>query len=85
MPIEIALQDKDKISDLTVVEKRVKCGEFAASWIEKQKSRFLSLGLITRFDKIQRTVDKNFEINQMKILFKMLNDGLIYKDLKPIY
>lgn len=85
MPIEIALQKKDKISDLTIVEKRVKCKEFASSWIEKQKSQFLSLGLFTRFDKIYRTFDKNFEVNQIKIFFKMLNDGLIYKDLKPIY
>ena len=85
MPIEIALQKKDKISDLTIVEKRVKCKEFASSWIEKQKSQFLSLGLLTRFDKIYRTFDKNFEVNQIKIFFKMLNDGLIYKDLKPIY
>ena len=85
MPIEIALQKKDKISDLTIVEKRVKCKEFASSWIEKQKSQFLSLGLLTRFDKIYRTFDKEFEVNQIKIFFKMLNDGLIYKDLKPIY
>ena len=65
--------------------KRVKCKEFASSWIEKQKSQFLSLGLLTRFDKIYRTFDKNIEVNQIKISFKMLNVGLIYNDLKPIY
>ncbi|MGL5591700.1 MAG: isoleucine--tRNA ligase [Mycoplasmoidaceae bacterium] len=85
MPIEIALQKKDKINDLSVFEKRIKCKEFATSWIEKQKSQFLSLGLLTKFDKIYRTFDKQFEVDQIKIFFKMLNDGLIYKDLKPIY
>ncbi|MGL4617326.1 MAG: isoleucine--tRNA ligase [Mycoplasmoidaceae bacterium] len=85
MPIEIALQKKNKINDFSIVEKRIKCKEFATYWIEKQKSQFLSLGLFTKFDKIYRTFDNDFESNQIKIFFKMLNDGLIYKDLKPIY
>ncbi|MGL4647208.1 MAG: isoleucine--tRNA ligase [Mycoplasmoidaceae bacterium] len=85
MPIEIALQKKKKMKDLSVHEKRDLCKEFASSWIEKQKTQFTTMGLMTNFSEIYRTFDTNYEINQIKIFFHMLNNGLIYKDLKPIY
>ncbi len=85
MPIEIALQKKDKISNLSIYDKREKCKEFANNWIEKQKDQFITMGLLTNFNNIYRTFDKKYEANQIKIFFDMLNKGLIFKNLKPIY
>lgn len=87
MPIEVALSKKGKNKDpnLSIVDKRINCSNFALNWIENQKDQFLKIGIMTSMDNIYKTLDLDFEIAQLKIFNKMLLSNLIFQDLKPIY
>ncbi|MGL5630255.1 MAG: isoleucine--tRNA ligase [Mycoplasmoidaceae bacterium] len=87
MPIEIELLKKgiNNNSELSISEKRDNCSQFALNWIEKQKKQFLRLGMLSPMINIYRTLDNDYEIEQLKIFNKMLNINLIYQDYKPIY
>jgi isoleucyl-tRNA synthetase len=62
-----------------------KCRNFALSQVEKQTKQFKSLALIADFENRYLTLDHFVEKAEIKIFHKMLNDGLAYQDLKPIY
>lgn len=87
LPIEhkMLLERKMTAKDFSVFELRKACEEYALSQVEKQKSQFKKLSLLTDFKEIYITLDKKFEAEQLKLFKKMLFSGLIYKDLKPIY
>ncbi|MBN0919271.1 isoleucine--tRNA ligase [[Mycoplasma] gypis] len=87
LPIEhkmLTLAKKNK-NDFTVSALRKACAEYALSQVELQKEEFKQLSLLTDFSDIYVTLDKKMEANQLRLLKKMIQDGLIYKDLKPIY
>ncbi|SYV94402.1 Isoleucine--tRNA ligase, partial [Mycoplasmoides gallisepticum] len=61
------------------------CRDFAFNQVQKQKEQFSSLGLVTDFKVCYHTYDKQYEIDQLKVFAKMINEGLVYQDYKPIY
>lgn len=63
---------------------RAKCREYALSQVEKQKAQMLRLGVLGDYSHPYLTLDKDYEVNQIKIFAKMVMDGLIYKGLKPV-
>ncbi|AZZ65396.1 isoleucine--tRNA ligase [Metamycoplasma phocicerebrale] len=87
LPIEhkMLLERKMSAKDFSISELRKACGEYALSQVQKQKEQFKQLSLLTDFSEIYITLDKEFEAEQLKLFKKMVFDGLIYKDLKPIY
>lgn len=40
---------------------------------------------MTDFSEIYVTLDKNLEFKQLELFAKMVKEGLIYRDLKPVY
>ncbi|MGX9395290.1 isoleucine--tRNA ligase [Mycoplasma sp. 1781] len=87
LPIEhkMLVERKMTAKDFSVVELRRACEEYALSQVAKQMEQFKKLSLLTDFKEIYVTLDKRFEAQQLRLFKKMLFDGLIYKDLKPIY
>ncbi|TPR53688.1 isoleucine--tRNA ligase [Metamycoplasma neophronis] len=87
LPIEHKMlsEAKKNAKDFSAVELRKQAAAYALSQVEKQKEQFKRLSLLTDFSEIYVTLDKKFEAKQLKLFQKMLNEGLIYKDLKPIY
>ncbi|MGX9395762.1 isoleucine--tRNA ligase [Mycoplasma sp. 1573] len=87
LPIEHKMlsETKKNKNDFSVVELRKACAEYALSQIELQKEEFKQLSLLTDFETIYKTLDKKMEADQLRLLQKMINRGLIYKDLKPVY
>ncbi|WP_416322516.1 isoleucine--tRNA ligase [Mycoplasmopsis felis] len=73
---------KDEIDPLLL---RKKAAKYAKEQVEIQKEQFKLLQLFTNFDKYYITLDKNYEVHQLKVLKKMLMDGLVYKGLKPVF
>lgn len=63
---------------------RKKCREYALSQVTRQRDQMLRLGVIGDYHNPYLTLDKNYEVNQIKIFAKMALDGLIYKGLKPV-
>ncbi|WP_391591640.1 Isoleucyl-tRNA synthetase [[Mycoplasma] cavipharyngis] len=87
LPIEWALikQNKNTDSNLTANEKRNNCKQFAIEQINKQKQQFQRLGLLSDFSQIYCTFDHQFEIDQLQIFMKMVQQNLIFRALKPVY
>ena len=63
---------------------RQKCREYAIGQVEYQKSQRLRLGVIGDYHHPYRTLDRDYEADQIHIFAKMARDGLIYKGLKPV-
>lgn len=87
LPIENKILSKLNINhkNTSILEIRKKAQEYALEQVEIQKNQFLKLQLLSDFEKIYITLDKSYEVNQLKIFKKMCLDGLIYKGLKPVY
>ncbi|ENY53878.1 Isoleucyl-tRNA synthetase [Metamycoplasma alkalescens 14918] len=87
LPIEhkMLIEKKMNANDFSIPELRDACAKYALSQIEKQKEQFKKLSMLTDFKEIYVTLDKKFEAQQLRLFKKMIFDGLIYKDLKPIY
>ncbi len=87
LPIENALLKKGKIkqSELTDNEFRNKCLEYAQKQVVNQKEQFMALGLLTSGEDTYQTFEKEYEAEQIRIFSKMIEKGIIYKGLKPVY
>lgn len=74
--------DKANISPL---EFRKQCKDFALSYVENQKVQMRRLGIMSDFDHPYLTLHKEFEAKQIDIFGDMAKKGYIYKGLKPVY
>lgn len=86
LPIEVALQklgvDRKKMSK---VEFRQKSAEFALKQVEGQRKQFMRLGILGRWENPYLTLSPDYEGRQIELFAKMVEKGLIYRGLKPIY
>lgn len=87
MPIESAIIKKNKLNHKTmpVPEFRSACEKFAQDYIDRQMAGFKRLGVVADWDRPYRTMDKEFEAEEVKIFGAMFQKGYIYKGLKPVY
>lgn len=86
LPIETALAKKGvKRKELSIVEYRKLCHAFALEQIKKQKVQFKRLGILGEWDTPYLTLNPSFEADQIRVFAKMVERGLIYKGLKPVY
>ncbi len=86
LPIETAIAKKGvKRKEISAVEFRKLCYEYAKGQIENQKSQFQRLGVLGDYANAYHTLDKDFEESQLKLFAKMVDKGLIYKGKKPVY
>jgi isoleucyl-tRNA synthetase len=83
LPTELAVLKKH--GKLDVSELRVKCKEWATEYSDKQRESFKSLGVFAEWDNPYYTMSPEFEVGQLKVLYKLLNDGLMYLDSRPVY
>ena len=68
-----------------VSEFRKYCREYALGQVAKQKEEIRRLGVLGDYENAYRTLNKDFEANQISVFAKMALRGLIYKGLKPVY
>ncbi len=73
---------KNKISQL---EFRKKAGEYALSFVHKQKEEFKRLGVFARWEKPYLTMHPSYEAEIIRVFGKLAQDGYIYRALKPIH
>lgn len=87
LPIENKMLSEMKLSHKSIktIEIRRKAAKYALEQIENQKEQMKKFQLLTDFKQIYKTLDKNYEVAQLKIFKKMCLDGLIYRGLKPVY
>lgn len=87
LPIESAiLKDKKvKRDELTTVEFRKKCEEYALSFVDRQREQFKRLGVLGEWDDPYLTLKSEFEAKQVEVFGAMAEKGFIYKGMKPVY
>ncbi|KAL0958174.1 hypothetical protein HGRIS_000337 [Hohenbuehelia grisea] len=90
LPIENkALQELDKEPmSLTPTEIRSAAGTVAAREVESQKEQFKKLGIMADWDNsttTYRTLDHSYEIRQLRIFQKMVEQGHIYRAYRPVH
>lgn len=87
LPIERkALQklgvDRTQVSP---VELRHHCREFALSYVDSQREQFKRLGVLGDFKDPYLTLKPEYEACQIEVFGEMAEKGYIYKGLKPVY
>ena len=87
LPIESAILKNKKIKrdDLSDVEFRDKCREYALSYVDRQRTEFQRLGVVGDWENPYLTLKPEFEAQQIRVFGKMAEKGYIYKGLKPVY
>ncbi|MFA5467280.1 MAG: class I tRNA ligase family protein, partial [Candidatus Izemoplasmatales bacterium] len=87
LPIENALSKDRKVDrkQFDVVKFREMCAEYALEQIDTQRQQFRRLGVLGEWDNPYITMTKNYEASQLRLFAEMVEKGLIYKGLKPVY
>ncbi len=87
LPIELKALKSSNVDrhNLTPIELRNICENYAKKYVELQKQQFQSLGVIADFEHPYLTCDKKFESKQIEVFAEMAKNGHIYKGLKPVY
>ena len=61
------------------------CREYALKQVAHQKEQIVRLGVLGDYENAYRTLERDYEANQIEVFAKMALRGLIYKGLKPVY
>ncbi|MUV06420.1 isoleucine--tRNA ligase [Planococcaceae bacterium Storch 2/2-2] len=86
LPIEQVLANRGvKRKEMSVVEYRKMCEEYAYTQIDKQRTQSKRLGVRGDWDNPYITLKPEFESHQIRVFGKMAEKGYIYKGLKPVY
>ncbi len=87
MPIESAIIKKNKLNHkaMSIADFRSACHQFADDFIYRQMAGFKRIGILGDWEHPYKTMDKEFEAEEVKIFGEMFKKGYIYKGLKPVY
>src|SRR6201996_4686201 len=87
LPIEIKVDEKlgGKKLEMDPVSVRKACREYAAKFIDLQRSQFKRLGVFGRWDNPYATMDFPYEASILETFYGFYEKGYVYKGLKPVY
>ena len=86
LPIELKARKTAGVSNnISAVELRKICAEYALHYVQTQRQQFERLGVLGDFDDPYLTLKPEFEAKQIEVFGKMATNGYIYKGLKPVY
>lgn len=83
LPIENKVTSE--FGKLSAIELRKQANDFANSQIQNQMKQFKELDLFCDFEHFYQTNDKKYEAKQLKLFKNMVEKGLIYRGLKPVF
>ncbi|AMD22573.1 HHL197Wp [Eremothecium sinecaudum] len=87
LPIELkALRELNgQVGDLSPTKVRSLASKHASQAVKKQKKQFWELGVLANWDDFYCTNEKQYELDQLRVLQKMFERGLIKRQRKPVY
>lgn len=71
--------------NISNAEFRQNCRDYAAEQIDTQRDEFKRLGIFGQWDKPYLTMDFNNEANIVRALAKIIEQGHMYKGVKPVH
>jgi isoleucyl-tRNA synthetase len=87
LPIEHQV-DKNlgpKKRDMTQVEIRQECREYARTWVGKQRDEFRRIMVFADWENPYLTMDYSYEAKTVRELGRIFERGLAYRGLKPVH
>ena len=87
LPIELKVSSDlgRKKLDMTTLDIRKKCAEYAQKWVENQQASFIRLGIGGRWEDRYLTLTPRFEAAELGALKSLVEKGYVYKGLKPVF
>ncbi len=87
MPIENAVAKKFREAKQQVdrVTLRKACREYAAGWVETQRTQFRRLGVRGDWNDPYLTMSPDFEAKIVEVFGELAEAGFIYRGLKPVF
>src|SRR5574340_303821 len=84
LPIELQVE-KTHGKDIPPAKFRELCREYATAQIERQKADFIRLGVLGDWDHPYRTMDFQFEAEELRVLGQIQRAGYLYQGAKPVH
>jgi isoleucyl-tRNA synthetase len=86
MPIEYAVSQaaREAGENVSRVELRRRCREYAAKWIDVQREQFKRLGIRGDWEHPYLTMSHDFEARIVEVFADLALKGYVYRGLKPI-
>src|SRR5437016_540194 len=87
LPIEIKVDESlgRKKLEMSPIDVRKKCREYAQKYIDIQREQFKRIGVFGRFDDPYATMSPQYESVITRTLFDFMEKGAVYKGLRPVY
>ncbi|MEQ9618665.1 MAG: isoleucine--tRNA ligase [Deltaproteobacteria bacterium] len=87
LPIEhkVLKELGDEAKDLSKLKIRYKCQSYAEKYVKLQSGQMQRLGTIGDYDNPYLTMTPDFEVGVLEVFSRLLERGLIYRDLKPVH
>lgn len=88
LPIELQVEKKigrKKKAEMSVVEVRKLCDEFARKFVDIQRSEVRRLGVVGDWDNPYLTLAPDYEAQEIRELGHLATGGSLYRKKKPVY
>ena len=87
LPIEIKVDESlgRKKLEMAPLDVRQACRKYAQKYLDLQREQFKRLAVFGRFDHPYSTMSPEYESVIVRTLFDFLENGAVYKGLKPVY
>ncbi|KAF5027591.1 hypothetical protein F66182_333 [Fusarium sp. NRRL 66182] len=85
LPIEMKALGSSTTKGLTPVQVRDTARRLASKTVKDQMKGFQALAVMSDWDKRWTTMDREFEIRQLRVFQNLVRRGLIYRKHKPVY
>ena len=86
LPIEHKIADelKGKMREMSPVDVRKLCFEYAKKYATLQSEQFQRMGVLGQWDQPYWTMKPEYETQTLEVFAKFVEAGLVYKKLKPV-
>ncbi len=88
LPTEIKARTKygaEKSKQMSDIELRALCKEFAMDYVNRQKEQFKRLGVLGDWENPYITLQPKYEAKQIETFAKMASKNSIYRGLRPVH
>ncbi len=87
LPIEIKVDQQlgDSKKEMSLIEIREECKQYALKYVEIQRAQFKRLGVFGEWEKPYLTMNPKYEGDVIRYLAAFFASGNIYKGKKPVY
>ncbi len=89
LPIEHKIAEQIKkegknIREMSVLEVRKRCFEYASKYVSVQRDQFKRLGILGDWENPYETMKPTYEASTLEVFAKFVEAGLVYRKLKPV-